>query len=101
MRLNVRDRHGRVKISKTVRLSDLGGGWSELGDRGTLGGRPECATEKHLTRLELARLPVLAVASVLAQVLVVAFSVLALFTRTARKIARAQKGARRKGRKEA
>lgn len=101
VRLNVRDRHGRVKISKTVRLSDLGGGWSELGDRGTLGGRPECATEKHLTRLELARLPVLAVASVLAQVLVVAFSVLALFARTARKIARAQKGARRKGRKEA
>jgi hypothetical protein len=56
-----------VKIRKTVMLTDLEGTWAELEATGGLTAeasrrRDECKTESDLTKWEMYRLPVLALA---------------------------------------
>lgn len=72
VRLHVRDAAGKVKIRKTVKLSDLEGTWADVDATASradeagsgistqaLRHRAECRTEMDLTRWELCRLPIL------------------------------------------
>ena len=106
IRLNIRGKDGKVKITKTVRLKDLEGTWTDVDvaaargeGEGAAAGRlrEACRTEKDLTPLQAARLPALAVLSLAGQPLVVIFSVIKLYTRMLKKLRRRK----RKGRKEA